>query len=182
MIGTHDSMTYLPARWRVFELVSFLWRTQSKTLSEQECAGTRYFDIRVRRTRKGWQVCHGLVDLRMRFGSLEEVLDMFTPYLVRLILERGDDELFISEVRALEERYRNLSFACLKKGWQVIVDRDPVLKDYCFTPWLSGLGFWENVKRLWSLRREPLTIKGWARKHRPELDRDEETVRFLDYL
>lgn len=182
MIGTHDSMTYLPARWRVFELVSFLWRTQYKTLSEQECVGARYFDIRVRWTRQGWQVCHGLVDLRMRFGSLDEIMEMFSPHLVRLILERGDTATFLAEISGVASLYPNLSYACIKRGWKVLVNRDPVIKDYCFTPWLSGLSFWDNVKRLWSLRREPKTIKGWARKHRPKLDEDEETVRFVDYL
>ena len=104
MIGSHDTMTYLPARHRVFELFSFLWRTQTKSLHQQATEGVAYFDIRVRETKKGWRLCHGLVDLKRLFPTLIEIVRWVTaigynpavrgePY-IRLILELGKSDTF----------------------------------------------------------------------------------------
>ncbi len=185
MIGTHDSLTGDGARWLVWHPVSFLWRTQRHSVWSQMADGARYLDIRVRRTKSGWRACHGLVDLRWRFATLDGLLDLFGDRRIRLILERGSSLEFETLVQRLAEAHGNLSFACVKKGWRVLVDRDPEIRDYTFTPWLSGNTLRMNLRRLWGMRRGPLTIKSWARTHNPPVNNDivaSETVHFMDYL
>ena len=197
MLGSHDSMTFLPARHRVFELFSFLWRTQTKSLHQQATEGVAYFDIRVRRTKSGWRLCHGLVDLNREFVRLDVLLEWVScmgyyrslrgkPY-IRLILERGDSCEFEQLAPRLAARFPNVSFIGIKKGWKVLLNRDPVIVDKTFTPWLSGLTVWENVKRLWRMLRngEPMTIKSHARRITEELDGcaiKEGAVLFMDMV
>ena len=197
MLGSHDSMTFLPARHRVFELFSFLWRTQTKDLRQQAAAGVAYFDIRVRRTKGGWRLCHGLVDLNREFVRLDVLLEWVScmgynpnlrgePY-IRLILERGDSGKFEQLAHRLAARFPNVSFIGIKKDWKVLLNRDPLIVDKTFTPWLSGLTAWENVKRLWRMLRngEPMTIKSYARRITEELDGcaiKEGAVLFMDMV
>ena len=175
-------MTFLPARHRVFELFSFLWRTQTKGLRQQAAAGVAYFDIRVRRTKNGWRLCHGLVDMNREFVRLDVLLEWVScmgynpnlrgePY-IRLILERGDSCRFEQLASRLAAQFPNVSFIGIKKEWKVLLNRDPVIVDKTFTPWLSGLTVWENVRRLWGMvcSGEPLTIKGHARRINPQAD------------
>lgn len=184
MIGTHNSYTFLPARKKLFEWFSFLWRTQVKSIAQQKEIGVTYFDVRVRRDGNVWRGCHGLVDFNKTFKSIEEIISTFNPYRVRILLEKGnynDEILFIKELDKCLD-CPNLSFSCIKRGWKVIIDRDPVIKDYTYTPWLSNLSFWENIKR----GNFFPTIKRWARKHNPvindTLKKDSTNVYFMDYI
>lgn len=184
MIGTHDSYTFLPARKKLFEWFSFLWRTQVKSIAQQKEIGVTYFDIRVRRDRNVWRVCHGLVDFNKIFNSISNILELFSTYKVRIILEKGDStdkNLFINSVLACAE-YPSLSFACIKSGWKVIIDRDPHIWDYTYTPWLSGISFWKNIKRFNFFS----TIKKWAKRHNPTINdilkKDSTNVYFMDYV
>ena len=196
MLGSHDSMTFLPARHRVFELLSFLWRTQTKSLRQQAAAGVAYFDIRVRRTKGGWRLCHGLVDLNREFERLDQLLQWVScmgynpdlrgePY-IRLILERGDSSLFEALAPLLPLQFPNVCFIGIKKGWKVLLNRDPYILDKTFVPWFSGLTVWENVKRLWRMirQREPLTIASHARARTPirQADIDCDIIIFRDRI
>lgn len=183
MIGTHNSFTYLRAKNKIFELFSFLWRTQVKSIAQQKEIGVTYFDIRVRRDGNVWRVCHGLVDFNKTFKFIEEIISTFNPYRVRILLEKGnynDEILFIKELDKCLD-CPNLSFAGIKRGWVVIINRDPIIKDYTYIPWLSNLSFWDNIKRgnFFS------TIKRWARKHNPVINdilKKDSTVYFMDYV
>ena len=182
MIGTHDSYTFLPARKKLFEWFSFLWRTQVKSIAQQKEIGVTYFDVRVRRDGNVWRVCHGLVDFCLTFKSIGEIVNIFSVYKVRIILEReGSEDLFREEV--LESiPCLALSFACIKSGWKVILDRDLHIFDYTYTPWLSGVSFWDNIKRFNFFS----TIKRWAKKHNPVINdilkKDSTNVYFMDYV
>ena len=182
MIGTHDSYTFLPAKNKLFEWFSFLWRTQVKSIAQQQEIGVFYFDIRVRRDRDVWRVCHGLVDFDCTFESIEEIVNMFSIYKVRIILERGDSEDLFREEILKNIKYPALSFACIKSGWKVIFDRDPHIFDYTYIPWLSGASFWDNIKRFNFF----FTIKRWAKKHNPVINdtlrKDNVNVYFMDYV
>ena len=182
MIGTHDSYTFLPARKKLFEWFSFLWRTQVKSIAQQKEIGVTYFDVRVRRDGDVWRVCHGLVDFDLTFKSIGEIGNRFSVYKVRIILEReGSEDLFREEV--LESiPCLALSFACIKNGWKVILDRDSHIFDYTYTPWLSGVSFWDNIKRFNFFS----TIKRWAKNHNPTISstqkEDSTNVYFMDYV
>ena len=182
MIGTHDSYTFLPAKKKLFEWLSFLWRTQVKNIAQQKEIGVTYFDIRVRRDGDEWRVCHGLVDFNLTFKSIEEIVNIFSEYRVRIILERGGSEDLFREEVLKNNSCQALSFACIKSRWKVILDRDPHIFDYAYIPWLSGVSFWDNVKRFNFFS----TIKRWAKKHNPVIDNtlkeDSAIIYFMDYV
>ncbi len=57
MLGSHNSMTYLPLTG--WSRILRPWvRCQSLTLMEQYNAGVRYFDIRIRLVNGKWRFCH----------------------------------------------------------------------------------------------------------------------------
>lgn len=185
MIGTHNSYTFLPARKRIFEWFSFLWRTQDKNIVEQKKIGVTYFDIRVRRTEEGnWRVCHGIVDFGVTFNSLEEIAQLLSGYRFRLILERNTNNgtwFFRDAILFLTCRYPSLTFACIKKNWDILLMRESNMVDCTYTPWLSEFSFWKNLKRF----RFFSTIKRWARKHNPiinDITLKSSNTYFMDYV
>lgn len=184
MIGTHNSLTYLPAKYKFYELFSFLWRTQNKNLYEQIQLGVTYFDIRVRFKDGKWVVCHGLVDLDLEYEHLKDIIEAFTPNKVRIILERGgyySKQLFKSTIHSLSHSYANIAFACIKEDWEIIIDDKSLIKDYCYTPWLSGLSFWRNIKRFNFFS----TIKKWAKRNNPRVTDSllkDPVIHFIDYV
>lgn len=195
MIGSHDSFTYLEAKYSIFNLFSFLWRTQSLTIGEQIVKGVFYFDIRVRKVSKKdsnkycWRVCHGLVDFDVEFNRIEDILKTFKPYKVRIILERGsneDEELFINEVKEVSKNYDNLWFSCIKKNWIVIVDLDPYIIDYSYTPFLSSNSLWSNFKRFFSLiKNGNYSIKKNSELNNPTINQELiscNQLHFMDYI
>ena len=91
VIGTHNSMSYLPPlRWWGWLLTPFA-RCQNKTIDGQLAAGARCFDLRV------YFDCYGMAHFRhgwCRFGGDVPVSSVLTrlqqygePIYVRLILE-----------------------------------------------------------------------------------------------
>ena len=181
MIGSHNSYTFLPAKCRLFNWFSFLWRCQTRNIYEQKKSNVYYFDIRVRRDEDVWRVCHGIVDFNLTFNSLEEIMNVFPNKYVRLILERGDTTLFKEEIARLEDKYPSLVFSCIKKNWEILVNRDLSIIDSTYTPWLSGLSFWENIRRFNFFS----TIKRWAKKHNPIINDiviKDSKVHFMDYI
>ena len=195
MIGSHDSFTYLEAKYSIFNLFSFLWRAQSLTIGEQIIKGVFYFDIRVRKVSKKdsnkycWRVCHGLVDFDVEFNRIEDILKTFKPYKVRIILERGsneDEELFINEVKEVSKNYENLWFSCIKKNWIVIVDLDPYIIDYSYSPFLSSNSLWSNTKRFFSLiKNGNYSIKKNSELNNPTINQELiscNQLHFMDYI
>lgn len=188
MIGSHNCYTFLPARKHWLEWFSFLWRTQDKNIKEQKDCGVRYFDVRVKYDPyiRMWRICHGIVDFYLVFRSLEDIANIFNSneYRLRLILEKDTEEgrkHFINEISTIKDKYCCLSFACIKKEWEIIYNKDPQIIDYTYTPWLSGVSFWNNIKRFNFFS----TIKRWAKKHNPVINNiiiEDNTVHFMDYI
>ena len=194
-IATHDSATGEKGKGFLSFLVSPFVKTQSKTIQEQYDAGCRSFDIRVRKVSKKdsnkycWRVCHGLVDFNVEFNRIEDILKTFKPYKVRIILERGsneDEELFINEVKEVSKNYENLWFSCIKKNWIVIVDLDPYIIDYSYTPFLSSNSLWSNTKRFFSLiKNGNYSIKKNSELNNPTINQELiscNQLHFMDYI
>lgn len=186
MIGTHDSFTYLKAKNKIFELFSFLWRTQTKDIKEQQKLGVTYLDVRVHRTIDGeWELCHGLVNFDKKFKLLYDIFDIYKDFNIRLILEKGDDldeSFFKKEVSFLPKVNKNIACIAIKKNWIVIIPEKFEIKDYSYVPFYSNLSFWQNIKRMnWFS-----TIKKWAKKHNPiitqKMKEDTNVVHFIDRL
>ena len=87
----------------------------------------------------------------------------------------------IKEIDNIKYKYECLSFSCIKKGWKVLVNKDPKMIDYSYVPFLSNLSFWQNIKRMKWFN----TIKRWAKKSNPIITKElieSETVYFMDYV
>lgn len=184
MIGTHNSYTFLLAKNKVFEVFSFLWRTQTKNIKQQKDSGVTYFDVRIRKKKDKWVACHGIVDLDLEFNSIEEILNIFTLYKVRIILERGnlEDEIEFIKIIGQLVNHSNLVFAAIKNNWIIIWNVEYKIVDYTYLPWVYNLSFWENIKNFNFFS----TIKRWARHHNPKITKDliedSQTVHFIDYI
>lgn len=186
MIGTHDSFTYLKAKHKVYELFSFLWRTQTKTIEKQKELGVKYLDVRVYKTKfNDWELCHGLVNFNKSYSSLATLLKELTDFNIRLILEKGtkkDENEFEKIIYSLKYKYNNLVFAAIKKNWKVLHDSHLYIIDYTYVPFYSNLSFWQNIKRMNWFN----TIKKWAKKHNPiitqKMKENKDVVYFIDRL
>lgn len=199
MLASHDSFTYLRAlQWRA-RMCPVLWRTQTLSIPEQLKAGVIYFDIRVRwdKKKRAYRVCHGLVDFNRTYGTLAEIINIFSPYLVRIILERGDSVEFEKEAKRIVSLcglglYGNLHLLAVKHPWTGIyhastvicpetglVEQSPKVVDHTYVPWDTGKSFWENVKRF-----RFSTIRRWARLHpvTEEQINSRDTVHFHDFV
>lgn len=100
IIGTHNSMTFLPPEhWYGWFMIPFA-RCQSKTIEEQWYDGARCFDLRIRFTKQGEPYfAHGLyecthevkpIDVLVRLDRL--MIRHGQRALVRLILEDPDKQ------------------------------------------------------------------------------------------
>lgn len=70
-IATHDSTTGECGYGILSWIGTPFARTQSKTIKEQIEAGCRLFDIRIRKTKRGWVCCHGIWESKK---TLDEIL------------------------------------------------------------------------------------------------------------
>lgn len=62
MIGSHNSMSYLPPK-NIWGKITRLWnKCQDKNIKEQYEAGVRYFDIRINLYDDRWHFVHNKVD------------------------------------------------------------------------------------------------------------------------
>lgn len=94
MLGSHNSLTYLPCRKWWMYLINWAAICQSKNLSEQYHAGVRYFDLRIKFNKdKKPIIAHGLVEYK---GNIEHYLTTLNelskhfykePIYVRFVLE-----------------------------------------------------------------------------------------------
>lgn len=62
MLGSHNSLTYLPCRKWWMYLINWAAKCQSKTLSRQFHDGVSYFDFRVRFKNDQPVIAHGLIE------------------------------------------------------------------------------------------------------------------------
>lgn len=190
MLGSHNSYTYKKALNKIFEAFNFLWRCQTKSLQDQYKNGVRYFDIRIYRKKNAWGFAHGLVNLYGGFGNLKALFQSFRMQYpnakCRILLEKGNKELFIKEVKELEsfEDFSEIVHQCIiKKNWEIVYDSNKQydIFDYCYVPVVSGKSFWYNLKRF-----RFNTIRNYAKKHNPvitqEMLEDPNKIYFMDLI
>lgn len=130
MIGTHNSLSYMPVyQWW---LKPFFWvaRCQSKDLLEQYNAGTRWFDFRCKRGVNGrYWAGHGLITYNVHVDAMLEVLSERCKYasdlvFVRLMLEDNSNKYeFITVIDRYKKAYPSLRFvdARIKTDFSIAV-------------------------------------------------------------
>lgn len=116
ILGSHNSMTYLPPKLWLMRLFSLFWRCQKNDLKHQYTEGVRCFDLRVRNVNDKWVFAHGLTTLSN--VELYEVLNYLNTkalihndvIYIRLILETRKPDIhhehkFIKLCEEIEEKY-----------------------------------------------------------------------------
>lgn len=98
IIGSHNTMTYLPVKQ--WYLKPFFWmaKCQNKTIEQQYEAGARVFDLRIRFSPYKTTLCHGVFEYDYSIYELLYTLSNFNDRVYcRVILESnskmGDQEL-----------------------------------------------------------------------------------------
>ncbi len=197
MIGSHNSFTYSPPVNKFYNLFKWLWRCQKDMICVQyQLCKVRYFDVRVyQKYDFDWRVAHGKVDLGVSFKDVVDIIEYFRKAypnaICRIILEKGDHITFSQRVIALlasNDYYPILKQyvhqIIIKKGWYILYNNDSMnleIKDYTYTPILSGKSFWYNLTHF-----KFDTIKHYAKKHNPvitqEMIEDKHIVYFMDYI
>lgn len=131
MLGSHNSLTYLPCRKWWMYLINWAAKCQSKNLIEQYHSGVRYFDIRVRFDDNGKPViAHGLVEYKGVAENCICILNQIARHYkehihVRYVLEFNKEpkdcnrqKLLLSEfVQNLISNYPNLTCDYLMTKW-----------------------------------------------------------------
>ena len=184
MLGTHNSLTSYPAKNKIVELFSPLWRCQTASFNEQLMFGVDYFDIRLRFDKNGEIVfCHGFADLHV-IRSLRSILLSLANNgcKCRIIIERGENKGIFQLLDKAYPRWADVvDSVVVKKGWKALYNRSKhKIKDYSFVPFLSNKSFWYNLTHM-----KFSTIYQWADKHNPKTDycqlKDDDVVHFMDY-
>lgn len=140
MLGSHNSLSYLPCRKWWMYLINWAAKCQSKTLSEQYHSGVRYFDIRLKwdDKKEDWVIAHGLIEykgnVRRMLETLNSLADFYNEKIyVRFLLEynkRPDDEatkiinlnIFVECMRG---KYPNIMYHLIETKWD-----EKVIEEY----------------------------------------------------
>lgn len=132
MLGSHNSLSYLPCRKWWMYLINFAAKCQSKTLSEQFHDGVRYFDIRLKwdSRKETWIIAHGLIEYKGNIRRVLETLNSLAEFYneklyVRFMLEynkRPNDEAtkiikLRNFVRYARGEYSNITYHLIETKW-----------------------------------------------------------------
>ena len=139
MLGSHNSLTYLPCRKWWMYLINWAAKCQSKTLSEQFHDGVRYFDIRLKwdSRKETWIIAHGLIEYKGNIRRVLETLNSLAEFYnkklyVRFMLEynkRPDDEAtkiikLRNFVRYARGEYSNIMYHLIETKWdEKVIER-----------------------------------------------------------
>lgn len=156
MLGSHNSLTYLPCRKWWMYLINWAAKCQSKNLYEQYHSGVRYFDIRVRFDKKGKPViAHGLVEYKGVAENYICILNEIAKHYknkvyVRFVLEfnrepkdRVSQEVLLSRfVQNLMKEYPYLIYDYIMCKWnEKVLVRYNIHIIYIFHRYSSTLGW-----------------------------------------
>lgn len=153
-LGTHNSLTYLPPQW-YFRWLNFTSKCQDLTIEEQYDLGVRYFDFRIKFTRKGEvRAGHGIMTYKADFDSIYHFLDKKGNCYINIVLENfpwqksKKDSLFIRYVNELVQKYPRIRFVGgeKKRPWTPLVPLGNVPVKACFE-------FYEKERKKFPLPR-----------------------------
>lgn len=123
-IATHNSITGEKGHGILSWLGTPFARCQSKTIAEQYKAGCRYFDIRVKYTKRGWICSHGLWESKRDLHDILNQIDAFGNCYVMLTYEGEPIEGFLDMIDAeIVSYYNKITFTSInakKPTWQCL--------------------------------------------------------------
>lgn len=130
MLGSHNSLTYLPCRKWWMYLINWAAKCQSKTLNTQFHDGAKYFDFRVRFKDGKPVIAHGLIEYKGNIDYMVANLNYFAEYFgetiyLRFVLEYNKiPEDFASQMASLVDlvryyrgKYPNITYTYVMSKW-----------------------------------------------------------------
>lgn len=130
MLGSHNSLTYLPCRKWWMYLINWAAKCQSKTLNTQFHDGAKYFDFRVRFKDGKPVIAHGLIEYKGNIDYMVANLNYFAEYFgetiyLRFVLEYNKiPEDFASQMASLADlvryyrgKYPNITYTYIMSKW-----------------------------------------------------------------
>lgn len=190
MILQHNYFTWMQPRCRVWRLVARWWKCQDAP--NENCVP----DLRIAFVPGGrMRPCHGIVTLGEKDLTQEDIVAIVRASktkMARIVLERESDNPYHVQWLALLARtVRNAVpgvklMLVAKSGWEVLESdfTDAKTLYLNWEPWRTDMGFWENVKRLWEMRR--MTMRRFAgtsnKLIKPEYWSDEKKLYECDFI
>lgn len=120
-IATHNSATGELGHGIISWLVTPFAKCQSKTIKEQYYAGCRYFDIRVRKTKRGWVCAHGLWESKRYFIDILMEISRFCDCYVMITYEGEAPDDFTQYIDSIVRSFSNIKFTSIntkKPKWK----------------------------------------------------------------
>lgn len=172
-LGTHNSLTYLPPQW-YFRWLNFTSKCQNLTIEEQYDFGVRYFDFRIKFTRKGKvRAGHGIMTYKADFDSIYNFLNKKGDCYINIVLENfpwqkdKKDSLFVRYVKEIIQKYPQIRFVGgeKKRPWTQLIPLGNTNVKACFE-------FYERDKKKFPRPRY------YARKKNEQYWKEVDTVAF----
>ena len=182
LIGTHDSVTGEKG-YGFFGLFRWFGQTQVLTIKEQAICGVKYFDLRVRKTDRGWICAHGLWETKKTFTEILSDISKNTPLESVLLAvtyegtlpKEMTEESFIKFIKKTVKKYSNLSLHVIsekykkikfgKKVWNTMWSRDSYgykiighYPHFSLTPFPPIPSLWKMEKPIFSEDSKTITI------------------------
>lgn len=130
MLGSHNSLTYLPCRKWWMYLINWAAKCQSKTLNTQFHDGAKYFDFRIRFKDGKPVIAHGLIEYKGNIDYMVANLNYLAEYFretiyLRFVLEYNKiPEDFASQMASLVDlvryyrgKYPNITYTYVMSKW-----------------------------------------------------------------
>lgn len=151
MIGTHNSLTYLPVKHWWMKPFNFIAKCQNKDILRQLANGVQIFDFRCRVSRKNpleFIFAHGSMVYQLSISEFFGILDALNrnigPIYVRIMYESAfldkyrdtteQENSFHILCRLIQNVYKNITFFGGKRkyDWKVLYDfrtEEPEFRD-----------------------------------------------------
>lgn len=174
-IATHNSCTGEKGySWR--KLFTLFSRCQNKTLIEQYDAGVRYFDIRIRKTKRGWIAAHGIWETKEDiYNLLTELNNHAKETIIISICYEGkgvyEEKDFIYELKTKFDKIIVTYYAVKKPYWHIVEWFNNVNCEQCYKK--LDFSSWHTII--------PIPIL-WKQFFFREVKFDEQKFKMVDFI
>lgn len=180
--GTHDSVTGEKG-YGFFKIFKWFGQTQKYTIKEQLSSGVKYFDLRIRRTERGWICAHGLWETEKTFlDIIKEISRGTTEDIYIAITYEGTlpkdmtETAFLKFCRKSLKRYTNLILYSVSEKYKK-VNRKRVWNSIWGKGGLKIIAHYTHF----SIKPFPPIPSLWKMGYPEEIPEDNNTVIIVDF-
>lgn len=182
-IATHDSATGEHG-YGLSKIFTLFAMTQIKSIKEQLNIGVRYFDIRVKKTRRGWVCAHGLWNTKK---TVEEILSEINEVgktddvFINVTYEGWGTSDYEEVVDNWVKQFSNIKFVCINiKYTEGLKLKWKTLKVLNRVPCGAEDNFFKLDFRSWHTFL-PIPIL-WKRLKTEDVIFNEDKFKFVDFI